>query len=193
MTLPQPLCRLLLPAVLAAGLCLTAFVAAQQALRLAANDPQVQIVEDAAAALAMGVEPRTLMPGLETEIERSLSPFISIYDAGGVPIASSARLDGQLPKLPAGVLADVVASGQQRLTWQPEPDIRIALVVDRYRGQQDGFVAVGRSLRETDARTGWLGFVTILGWLGTIGAVAATDFALARRSKGRAKKSLKAL
>jgi hypothetical protein len=162
--------RLVLPVILATFLSCLLFAAIRQVLRAGADDPQVQIAEDAAAALEIGVEPRALMPGLQTEVERSLSPFIAVYDQAGVPLASSALLDGALPQLPSGVLAGSV---QHRLTWQPEPGVRIALVVQPYGGQKSGFVAVGRSLRETERRAGAAGLTIAIGWLLTVAALCA--------------------
>ncbi|MBP9751088.1 MAG: hypothetical protein KBC95_04565 [Candidatus Peribacteraceae bacterium] len=166
-TLPD---RLVLPLLLATLLSGLLFATVRQTLRAIADDPQVQIAEDAAVALEIGVEPRSLLPGMQTEVERSLSPFIAVYDPDGVPLVSSALLDGTLPKLPSDVLD---ATRQRRLTWTPEPGVRIALVVQPYAGQKSGFVAVGRSLRETGRRTAAAAAMIAIGWLLTVGAIAA--------------------
>ncbi len=44
-------------------------------------------------------------------------------------------------------------SHQNRITWQPEKDARIALVVQAYKHENaTGYALVGRSLREVEAR-----------------------------------------
>ncbi len=173
--------RLVLPLILATFLSCLLFAAVRQTFRAGADDPQIQIAEDAATALEIGVEPRSLLPGLQTEVERSIAPFIAVYDQAGVPIVSSALLDGGLPKLPSSVLDGPL---QKRLTWTPEPGVHIALVVQPYSGQKSGFVAVGRSLRETNRRTMAAAVTIIAGWLLTVGALVAAD-ALRQRDKKR--------
>jgi hypothetical protein len=125
-----------------------------QLLRLQANDPQVQLAEDAARALAAGADPKSVLPpGPEVDVARSLAPFVVVYDAAGAPIASSGRLHGAAPRLPGGVLEHARAQGGHRLSWQPEVGVRQALVVVPLRAAEaPGFVVAGRSLREVEAR-----------------------------------------
>jgi hypothetical protein len=46
----------------------------------------------------------------------------------------------------------VRSHGEDRVSWQPEPGVRIAAVIIRYQGAQSGFVLAGRSLREVEVR-----------------------------------------
>ena len=125
----------------------------QQLLRLQANDPQVQLAEDAARALAGGADPKSVLPpGPQVDVSRSLAPFVVVYDAAGAPMASSGQLHGAAPKLPGGVLEHALAQGGHRLSWQPEVGVRQALVVVPLRAGAAGFVVAGRSLREVEAR-----------------------------------------
>jgi hypothetical protein len=62
--------------------------------------------------------------------------------------------------------------GENRVTWQPEPGVRIAAVVASYSGTQSGFVMAGRSLRETERRVDQLGELIGAAWLA--GMVAVT-------------------
>ncbi|HTY39843.1 MAG TPA: hypothetical protein VMC43_02005 [Candidatus Paceibacterota bacterium] len=145
---------------------------AQQIVRQSANDPQVQMAEDAAVALAGGMAPSVLLPNTPpVDIATSLSPYLIVFDGRGTPIAASGRLHGNIPVPPPGVLEYALAHGEDRLTWQPERDVRIAAVVRPYAGAQAGFVLAGRSLRETESRTGALLKMVLLGWLFTLGAV----------------------
>ncbi|GAC1446776.1 MAG: hypothetical protein NVSMB56_08680 [Pyrinomonadaceae bacterium] len=128
------------------------YLAVQQSQRSAANDPQIQIAEDAAAALANNRQPKDFEAVEKIEISRSLAPFIIVYDAQGQPIASSGVLDGRMPTLPSGVFEFARNNQQNRISWQPRPGVRSALVIVHFRGQTEGFVAAGRSLREIEQR-----------------------------------------
>jgi hypothetical protein len=143
----------LLMAAVWSGATFALLLVEHQSLRLQANDPQVQLAEDAAARLAAGAAPMAVLPpGDEVEIARSLAPFLVVYDAAGAPIAGSGKLHGALPKLPGGVLEHARAQGGHRLSWQPEAGVRQALVVVPVRNGGAGFVVAGRSLREVEAR-----------------------------------------
>jgi len=126
----------------------------QQNYRQSANDPQIQIAEDIAAAIAKGnTPPDSIVPPNPTqELAPSLATFVTIFDDSGKPLGSSAALNGKLPTLPTGVLDFTRKYNQDRFTWQPAKDVRIAAVVTRYSGQVSGFVLAGRSLREVEKR-----------------------------------------
>ena len=64
-------------------LCLLVFVTVQQSLRTGANDPQIQMAEDAVRALERGDAIDKVVPAGKVEIERSLAPFLMVYDADG--------------------------------------------------------------------------------------------------------------
>ena len=153
---------------LASALCLLIYVSAQQTGRQMANDPQIQIARDTRAALAAGQPINALIPQTQTDLATSLSPFITAVTDEGAVVASSARLHGQLRSVPAGVLTGTKANGEQRVTWQPEPGVRMATVVVKNPGTSGGFIVVGRSLAETEARTGQLGSLLFLGWAATL-------------------------
>ncbi len=70
-----------------------------------------------------------------------------IFDNTGQLITTSAQLRQQAPALPPGVLAYARLKGQNRVTWQPEPGVRIAAVVVSF---VHGHVLSGRSLREVE-------------------------------------------
>ncbi|HZK78375.1 MAG TPA: hypothetical protein VFC35_05655, partial [Gemmatimonadaceae bacterium] len=59
-------------------------------------------------------------------------------------------------------------SGEARVTWQPEPGVRMATVVTRNPGSSGGFIVVGRSLLETESRIQQLGTLLFLGWGATL-------------------------
>ena len=64
-------------------LCGLIYVTLQQAYRSNANDPQIQLAEDAAQALAAGQSPESLLPEQQVDIARSLAPYMMIFNAQG--------------------------------------------------------------------------------------------------------------
>jgi hypothetical protein len=136
-------------AIVTAGLCALVYLSVQQSMRMGANDPQIQMAEDAASSLNAGASVESVIPSNKVEIADSLAPFMMIFDASGKVLASSVTLHGTVPAYPAGVLDYVQKNGQDRVTWQPEADVRMATVVVPY---MDGFVMSGRSLTEVEKR-----------------------------------------
>ena len=137
-------------AAVTVGLSMLVYLAVQQSFRMGANDPQIQMAEDAALSLNAGGSVESAVPAVKVEISSSLSPFIVIFDDSGKVLASSATLHGSIPAYPAGVLDYTRQNGEDRVTWQPESGIRMATVVVRY---DNGFVMAGRSLLEVENRT----------------------------------------
>jgi hypothetical protein len=132
-----------------AGLCGLVYLAVQQSLRISANDPQIQMAEDAAGALNSGASVDSIIPTAKVELANSLAPFMIVFDDSGKVLASSATLHGSIPIFPTGVLDYTRQNGEDRITWQPEKNVRMATVVARY---DKGFVLAGRSLREVEIR-----------------------------------------
>ena len=142
-----------------------AYIVQQQLQRHAANDPQLQLARDGAAALERGRAPAQLATGDTIDIAHSLAPFVIVLDDTGAPIASSGRLDGQIPVPPLGVLAAVRRLGEERVTWAPRRSVRLASVVHRVNGARPGFIVAARSLDETEWRIGRLGRLILTAWL----------------------------
>jgi hypothetical protein len=157
-------------AVAISVLSLAMYAAVQQALRSGANDPQVQMAEDAAAALAGGASPASLIPAGRVDLASSLAPYLIIFDANGSPLASNALLHDQIPVPPAGVLDYTRQHGEDRITWQPEPGVRSATVILPVNSSQAGFVLAGRSLREVERRETQAFQIAGAAWLAAIGA-----------------------
>lgn len=148
---------------------------AQQLLRGSADEPQVQLARDAARALASGDAAQVPLGGAVVDVAHSLAPFIIVYDGAGRVQLSTAQLDGHTPDLPGGVLADVTRTGEARFTWQPAPTVRLAAVVVPIGDGASGYVLVGRSLVEVEARSADLWAFSLLGGA----AAAALALALA--------------
>ncbi len=168
--------RVWLPlAVAVSGVCALVFGSMQQLLRQAANDPQIQIAEDAAAALDGGSSPGSLVSSTRVDIAHTLAPFLLFYDMNGKPTAGSGLLAGSLPDYPLGALQAARQAGENRVTWQPRPDVRIASVAVPFNA---GYVVAGRSLRETERRVALMQTLAFLAWLVTLAASLAVAAAL---------------
>jgi hypothetical protein len=161
--------RVWLPlAVVITAMCGLVYLSVQQSLRMGANDPQIQMAEDAAAALTRGARVESVLPTGQVDIASSLATFMIIFDDSGKPIASSALLHDQIPTYPAGVLDYVRKNGEDRVTWQPETGVRIASVVVSFSGTGKGFVMTGRSLREVEKREDQAQTEAGLAWIVTM-------------------------
>jgi len=149
-------------AVTISAFCFLVYAAVQQAYRQGANDPQIQMAEDAADALADGQDANNLVPAVKVSVDKSLSPFLIIYDASGNVVASSVQLDGKTPALPDGVLNSTKEMGENRVTWQPREGVRIAAVIVSYK---DGYALAGRNLREVEMREAQVSQFAGITWL----------------------------
>jgi hypothetical protein len=179
--------RYWLPLAFVTGaLCVLVYLAVQQALRHMANDPQIQMAEDAAYALSQGGSVAEVIPAGSVEINRSLAPFLVVYDETGKPQAGSGVLHGEMPLLPAGVLDYVRRQGEDRISWQPENGVGVAAVVTRFTGPAPGFVLAGRSLREVERREAEVQQIVLLAilaiWLGSLIVVAICELVFNRES-----------
>jgi hypothetical protein len=166
---------------LSTGLALALNTIPQQVLRQGANDPQIQMATDLAARLHQvgvldGLRQGTLTSnGGVVDMDRSLAPFMIVYNDEGQPLGSNAQLNGQTPTPPAGVFENVRKKGEARISWQPmwgrEHGVRIAAVLERVDGPQPGFVLAGRNMREVEAREAQVGQLALLTWIGMMGVI----------------------
>ncbi len=161
-------------AVAITGLCGLVYATVQQNYRQSLNDPQIQMAEDAARILSEGGTPASVVPqDKKIDIAQSLSPWIAVYDQSDMPLESSGIINGAVPRLPKGVFdqafgslgKDTVITGQNRVTWQPEENVRSAIVVQHVTGKFSGFVVVGRNMREVEKREGRLSLMVSLAWV----------------------------
>jgi hypothetical protein len=155
-------------AVIATILSGLVYVAVQQDFRGTANDPQIEMAEDAAAQLEAAQSPASVVGTGSVDIGKSLAPYLIVYDDTGKVLASSATLNGQTPDIPPGVLANAREAGQARISWQPQPGVRSATVVQRVTGSTPGFVLAGRSLLEIEKRESKLTGEVFFGWLAAL-------------------------
>jgi len=154
-------------AVIATASSAAMFLVVQQALRMNANDPQIQMAEDAGSALARGGTYSTVVPENDVkkvDITKSLAPFLIIYDENGKAVTGTGSVNGEYPTFPTGVFAYTKIHGEDRLTWQPGTSTRVALVVTYYSGEKNGYVVAGRSLREVEKRISSQFLIIGAGW-----------------------------
>lgn len=157
-------------------LCGIIYATVQQTYRQNANDPQIQMAEDTATALANGQTPDSLIGTTKVDMATGLAPYLIIFDATGKPIASSVLLDGKIPMPPLGIFDYTKQHGQDRITWQPRAGIRSAAIIVPYSGTQSGFVLAGRSLREAEQRVENLGSLMVIGWALSLAATLFATF-----------------
>ena len=145
---------------------LTIYAAVQQNIRQGANETLVQGAEDVASVFSKG-DPDSLAPlgTTHTDIAASLDPFIIVYSATSSVVSSSGYLNNQVPTIPVGVLAYAQLHGEDRLTWQPAPGVRIATVVKYYNATGTGYVLVGRNLREVERLESSEGNMVLVAWI----------------------------
>lgn len=137
----------------------------QQSYRSGANDPQIQLAEDIASAIKQGHSISPFLKDDTVDLSKSLSPFFILYSADGQPIQSSALLNGQIPQLPSGVLNYAKIHDDDRITWQPQPGVRLATVIKWTGSSPVAFVLVGRSLKEVEVRESNLRTTVAIGWI----------------------------
>jgi len=159
-----------------------AYITVQQSERQGANDPQIQMAEDTAAALDGGATVDSVIPKTQVEMSTSLAPFLVVYDTDGKPTASSGLLNGKMPDYPKGALDSAKASGEDRVTWQPTGTARIASVVVPFNG---GFVMAGRNMREVEKRESqtemYAGVTGLLALIATLLVIVVSEFLLAEK------------
>ncbi|HZT92648.1 MAG TPA: hypothetical protein VFA05_11475 [Gaiellaceae bacterium] len=151
----------------------TIYAVAQHVLRSDANDPQIELAEQDAAAGVGAAASR--VGGARVDLRTSLAPFELVFSPSRRLLASSGRLDGRPPRLPGGVLA---GSRERRFTWQPAAGVRLAAVVAPARG--GGWVLVARSLREVEKREHDVLVVAVAGFVASLVVAAAGALASAR-------------
>ena len=158
-----------LPIIGFSFLFLVIYCVAQQNIRMGANDPQIQIAEDTALSFSKNEEPVFIKNNRDkndkdiiSDMRKSLSPFIILYDKDFKLILSSTRLDEKVVEIPKGVLENAKKRGETRITWEPETGVRNAIVVVYFKDVKEGYLIAGRSLREAEYRISQLTSIILL-------------------------------
>ena len=138
----------------------------QGLLRHGANEPQIQMGASYASRIQSGVKPGDAIPRNNVDIENSLEPFAIFYNDDGAPVTATGYLNQAIPAPPHGVF-NYVRSHTDRtdnITWQPQPNVRIAAIVRRVSGPTPGFLVTGRSLRFVEEQESILRNMVFGGW-----------------------------
>jgi hypothetical protein len=162
--------------IIISSFCALTYLVNQHFLRQGANDPQVQIAQDLAKELNSG-QNLTTVANTPVDPSTSLAPFYIIYNSQEQVTVSTGMINGVLP---AGVLDYVKNHGEDRITWQPNENTRIAAVVVPYK---DGYVLVGRSLKEVEKRVEDLLSLVFDAWVATMLVTTALTLLISKRVK----------
>ncbi|HEX4577366.1 MAG TPA: hypothetical protein VH117_08440 [Edaphobacter sp.] len=158
----------------------------QQMLRRGANQPQIQMAASYASQIASGVRPNVAIPPNNVDLEQSLEPFAIFYDDQGVPLAANGYLNKAIPSPPPGVFSYLRTHGTDTVTWQPQPNVRIAAVMHRVPGPTPGFILAGRSLRLVEEQESLFWRVVFMGWFMLVFLLVAGAALLSRFQRGNA-------
>jgi hypothetical protein len=105
-----------------------------------------------------------VIPSNHVDLEQSLEPFAIFYDDHGTPTASNGHLNQAIPSPPSGVFRYLRSHDTDTVTWQPQPNVRIAAVIHRVAGPSPGFILAGRSLRMVEEQESLFWRMVFLGF-----------------------------
>jgi hypothetical protein len=156
----------------------------QQMLRRGANQPQAQMAAAYASQITSEAKPVDTIPSNHIDLEQSLEPFAIFYDDQGAPSAANAFLNNAIPAPPRGVFNYLRTHGTDTVTWQPQPNVRIAAVILRVSGPNPGFILAGRSLSIVEEQESLFWRMVFIGWFVLVFLLIA-GAALLNRSQHR--------
>lgn len=160
-------------ALFAGGLA-TLYVVVQQDGRRSVEDAPRALLS-ARATTTAGQQPDRL------DLEHYLGGFWVSYDAAGRPTAGNGYLGGALARVPRGVLETAQATGEDAVSWEPEPGLRFAIVAQPLG---TGVIVAGQSLQRTEQRADltmlYIAGALVAGLL-VVGAAVAADAIVAQR------------
>jgi hypothetical protein len=162
MKFPAPIQFWIMLAFTSTALVGLVYVAQQQQYRLDANDPQIQLAEDGATAYQNGTNPAQIAGPGQVEMASSLAPFVTVYDQSAEVMATGGQFMGQTLSPPSGTFTYAKAHGQERFTWAPRPDTRMAAVLVYTGSSHPGYVLAARSLTEVENREDSLLYMSAL-------------------------------
>ncbi len=159
-------------AIIVTVIFLFIYASVQQSYRTAANDPQIQLASEIKYRLENAQSIQNIFPNDSVDLSKNFSVFVMLLDNQCRVTRSSGFLHGETPMLPNGVFDFVKTNGEDRVTWQPQPNVRMAMVIVKINADNVNYVAVGRSLKEVEIRESDLLFMTFIGWIICIAVIA---------------------
>lgn len=157
-------------------LCGLLYLCIYQVMRVEADQAQIELAQDIATSLYKNETPKATISGT-VDIEKSVAPFIVLYNSNGSPVDGTGKLDDHLPSLPEDIFKKTQTHTERRFTWEPRGNTRVATVVRYYQNEKHaGFVLAGKNLRETEHAAGSLLVLIGSAWafalLSTLGLIA---------------------
>ncbi len=154
----------LIPATVLTISIAAVYGAVQQNYRQNANDPQIQLAQDAAANLSNGASIQEVLQDPNIQVNTLFGSYVAVFDDSGKFVVGVGPIPINHPSPPSGVF-DFARTREHRFTWQPDSTTRDAVVLVHYPGNNAGFVLAGRSLREVEIRERQLVTKLCFGWL----------------------------
>lgn len=149
------------------------YVVLQQAIRHSFDWPQIDAVNDVSYQLthnhASSVQ-AIKKYSLNLPIDSTSELFVNIYDGTGKPVILGGQLGSNTISPPIGYLSssDPMPSTHAQ-TWAPQPDVRIAAVVQRANvNATTYYIVAGRNLKLAEQLTSYLLFLLSLAWVVTM-------------------------
>ncbi len=149
-------------AVIVTGIMLCMYATVQQTYRSSANDPQLEMARNISNSLNKSID--YLIVDF-INLTQSLSVFTELFDKNGKTLKSNGFINVHLPQLPQGIFQFVKKNNEDVVTWQPESNVRLAMVIEKVNSPIVGFVAVGRSLKEVETRESNLVKMVAIVWI----------------------------
>jgi hypothetical protein len=152
------------------------FIATHQTIRSEANATLVDTAQNIAGYLENDDTIDSQIEQLSGQIEQSTKVnlansdkvFVSIYDGEGKPNASTGNVKGTARELDKGVIDTAKKNGVNKISWAPESDVRVAIVVYPIKKGDKGYLVVGKSLKETESNITRIGKILLVGWIITL-------------------------
>ena len=151
--------------LLVSGILLTVYVAVQQCYRRSANDPQTEIAGHILAKINDNSVIQKYLPRDTVEISEDPGVFVELLDSNRRPVYSTGFLYGRYPEIPSGALQYAQKFHVNKITWQPNSQVRIALVIQSTDSPEIGYIISGRSLKTTEIREAALSLLVLVSWI----------------------------
>jgi hypothetical protein len=159
--LNHSICIWLPVAAAIAGIFATLYFISMHNIRNSVSDISVQLATDAREDLANGKEATTIIGEMKNiDMQKSLSPFVIVYDGDRNVLAGSTKLNGKIPVPPTGVFEYAARMGEHRITWEPQQGVRADIVLMHLAANgKSTYVLAGRSLQAIERQTSATRFV----------------------------------
>jgi hypothetical protein len=148
---------------------LTIYATVQQSYCNAANDPQLQMIRDLRKALSEGKSISKLFPVNKIDLKERLAVFAELFEKNGKPIQTGGLLNGALLQPPQGIFNYTNKRSDDVLKWQPQNNIRMAMVLEKANDADASYITLVKSLQETEVRKTTLLKIIFTAWMACIG------------------------